>query len=523
MMKMENENAKKPPSDILMKTFGEPLAKLVDEFKNLVSMVEATIDLARVDEHQYLINSSFDPDLQEIATSRDSILENIQKIRDEVAEELGLDGARLKLDNNNVLGYYLRISRKDEKMIRKNPNYIALETRKDGVRFTNTKLRNASSRYMELCRNYDAKQKDLENRALDIVGSYIPVMEDTAVLLAQLDVYLGLAQVASFAPIPYIRPIIEPAENGEISLVGMRHPCLEAQDGSNIIPNDCILLPTELSETNGKPLPDRHNFVIVTGPNMGGKSTFIRTVGIIVLMAQIGSFVPCTSAKISVRDRILARVGAGDSLIRGVSTFMAEMLETATILKSATSKSLVIIDELGRGTSTYDGFGLAWAIAEELSLRIKAPTLFATHFHELTALAKEIPSVTNAHVSALTGEDTLTFLYKVESGACERSFGIHVAEMASFPDEVLQIAKKKLEELESTSRDQPKAIFSVSPSSSSEKESDLQNSDSSLPLSSPSPVFGSSTPSLVPFPSSSSSGAVSSSPSSSSSLPSISS
>lgn len=422
-----------------------------DHLNKFIGLVETSVDLDQLENGEYMISSSYDPALSALKDEQESLERQIHNLHKQTANDLDLPiDKALKLDKGTQFGHVFRITKKEEPKIRKKltTQFIVLETRKDGVKFTNTKLKKLGDQYQKILEEYKNCQKELVNRVVQTAATFCEVFGSLAGLLSELDVLLSFADLASSCPTPYTRPDITPADEGDIILEGSRHPCVEAQDWVNFIPNDCKLV-------RGKSW-----FQIITGPNMGGKSTFIRQVGVNILMAQVGSFVPCDKASISVRDCIFARVGAGDCQLRGVSTFMQEMLETASILKGATDKSLIIIDELGRGTSTYDGFGLAWAICEHLVEVIKAPTLFATHFHELTALAHETPNhephkkqtvgVANYHVSAHidSASHKLTMLYKVEPGACDQSFGIHVAEFANFPESVVTLAREKAAELE---------------------------------------------------------------------------
>ncbi|KAE8124986.1 hypothetical protein FH972_019825 [Carpinus fangiana] len=431
-----------------------------DHLNKFIGLVEASVDLDQLENGEYMISSSYDSSLSALKDEQESLERQIHNLHKQTANELDLPlDKALKLDRGTQFGHVFRITKKEEPKIRKKltTQFIVLETRKDGVKFTNTKLKKLGDQYQKKLEEYKNCQKELVDRVVLTAATFSEVFGSLAGLLSELDVLLSFADLASSCPTPYTRPDITPSDEGDIILEGSRHPCVEAQDWVNFIPNDCKLV-------RGKSW-----FQIITGPNMGGKSTFIRQVGVNILMAQVGSFVPCDKASISVRDCIFARVGAGDCQLRGVSTFMQEMLETASILKGATDKSLIIIDELGRGTSTYDGFGLAWAICEHLVEVIKAPTLFATHFHELTALAYESPDhephkkqtvgVANYHVSAHIDSSSrkLTMLYKVEQGACDQSFGIHVAEFANFPESVVALAREKAAELEDFS---PTAIIS---------------------------------------------------------------
>jgi DNA mismatch repair protein MSH2 len=441
-----------PHAALLAERYAAPLAAAHDAERlgKFESLLEAAVDLERVPD-EYLICASYDPALGAIAAQKAALDGDISALFDAAARKLGLERERvLKLDHSPAHGWFFRLTRKEEAGVRAKlagPGFIPLETRKDGVKFTTKELKAASDARVDAGRAYDAAQRSLVERVVDVAASFADIFRDVAGLLAQLDVLAGFADLAACAPAPYCRPLLHPAVRPDgapavLRLTACRHPCVEAlcPGATEFVPNDCDMAAGESW------------FTIVTGPNMGGKSTFIRQVGVAVLLAQIGCFVPAAAAELSVRDAIFARVGAGDCTLRGISTFMAEMLETAAILKAATSASLILIDELGRGTSTYDGFGLAWAIGEHIVDELRAPCLFATHFHELTALRASggRGGVVNRHVSAAAdaGARKLTMLYELRLGACAQSFGIHCAEFARFPPAVLAAARAKAAELE---------------------------------------------------------------------------
>ena len=452
----------KDPLDL---EYTSKLLKYSASLAKLQEMVETTVDLDALDHHEFIIKPEFDESLRTIRKRLDKLKNDMEAEHWRVGKDLSQDTEKkLFLENHRVHGWCFRLTRTEASCIRNKSAYQECSTQKNGVYFTTSAMQTLRREHDQLSENYNRTQSGLVNEVVSVASSYCPVFESLAGVLAHLDVIVSLAHVSVHAPTAYTRPKIHPRGQGSTILKAARHPCMEMQDDVQFITNDVSLVRGQSS------------FLIITGPNMGGKSTYIRQIGVIALMAQIGCFVPCDEAELTIFDSILARVGASDSQLKGVSTFMAEMLETANILKSATTDSLIIIDELGRGTSTYDGFGLAWAISEHIIKEIDCFAMFATHFHELTALVDSFPQVQNLHVvahiddggpgpqpSGSPGPDRrkkeVTLLYKVSPGVCDQSFGIHVAELVRFPPKVVSMAKRKADELEdfSTKHD-PAAI-----------------------------------------------------------------
>ncbi|KAI3615868.1 dna mismatch repair protein msh-2 [Moniliophthora roreri] len=420
-------------AELIDEIYLQTLQKYEENLSKYSEMVEQTLDLKELDRHNYVIKPDYDERLKQLAQKITDARDGLDAEHQEVGSDLNLDiQKKLHLENSQMYGYCFRVTKNDARNLSK--KYIELGTNKSGVFFTTKGLKEHADNYKEYSDKYARTQSGLVKEVVGIASTYTPVLEALDHVLAHLDVILSFAHVSVNAPTPYVKPTVLTSGTGNLILQEARHPCLEVQEDVSFIPNDVEMI------------KDKTEFQIITGPNMGGKSTYIRQVGVIALMAQTGCFVPCTEAQVPIFDSILCRV----VLRLGWTTRKADKL-----FQSATKDSLIIIDELGRGTSTYDGFGLAWAISEHIASKIHAFCLFATHFHELTALDQQIPHVKNLHVVAHVGEkeagdekQEITLLYKVEPGISDQSFGIHVAEMANFPESVVKLARQKANELE---------------------------------------------------------------------------
>ncbi|MEO7191527.1 MAG: DNA mismatch repair protein MutS [Vicinamibacterales bacterium] len=338
----------------------------------------------------------------------------------------------LKIRYNRVFGYYIEISKSNLAAVP--TDYIRKQTVAGGERFITPALKEFEDKVLGADDRISAREIELFEQLRTAVADQAPRVLDTARALAALDVLSALADTA--AACNFTKPFLH--EGDEFQATDARHPIVERHVSGAFVPNDVHL--------DG----GARQLIILTGPNMGGKSTFLRQVALLALMAQAGSFVPARSAKLSIVDRLFARVGASDNIARGQSTFMVEMQETAAILHAATDRSLVILDEIGRGTATFDGLSLAWAVAEHLASNDKARprTIFATHYHELTDLADALPGVINYHVAAREYRDEIVFLHKIVPGRSDRSYGIQVARLAGLPPSVVRRASEILKSLE---------------------------------------------------------------------------
>jgi DNA mismatch repair protein MutS len=311
-------------------------------------------------------------------------------------------------------------------------DYLRRQTVKSAERFITPELKKFEDEVLGARDKSLAREKELYEGVLDSLIATLARLQETAAAIAGVDALTSLAERAD--TLQWTEPVL--VEEPVYRVEGGRHPVVEQFSGTNFVPNDLAF-------------DDSRRMLIVTGPNMGGKSTYMRQAALIAVLAHIGSFVPARSATIGPIDRIFTRIGAADDLAGGRSTFMVEMTETANILHNATAQSLVLMDEIGRGTSTFDGLSLAWAVAQHLATRVSAFTLFATHYFELTVLASELPGVVNLHLDATEHGDDLVFLHAVREGPANRSYGLAVAKLAGVPASVISAARRYLAELES--------------------------------------------------------------------------
>jgi DNA mismatch repair protein MutS len=382
-----------------------------------------------------MVASGVNRDLDELRELSRNSKQVLAQIEQRERERTGISSLKVKF--NSIFGYYIEISKPNLHLAPQ--DYERKQTLVGAERFTTPELKEYEGKIL------DAQEKIVEiERRLFIelrttIAAEAKRIRQAALALAEIDLLAALAHIA--ASRNYCRPaFVESADGSEIEIIDGRHPVIEQQEmaggSERFVPNDLYL--------NGS----THNIMLLTGPNMGGKSTYLRQTALIVILAQMGSFVPARSARLSVVDRVFTRIGASDNLARGRSTFMVEMTETAAILHTATARSLILLDEVGRGTSTYDGLAIAWAAVEYLHARVRAKTLFATHYFELTELAEQLTGVKNFHVSVKETGGGIVFLRRVEPGAADRSYGIEVAKLAGLPNEVILRAREVLAEHE---------------------------------------------------------------------------
>ncbi|MDF7786183.1 DNA mismatch repair protein MutS [Pantoea stewartii] len=377
-----------------------------------------------------VIAPGYHAELDEWRALADGATDYLDRLEIREREKLGLDS--LKVGFNGVHGYYIQVSRGQSHQV---PiHYVRRQTLKNAERYIIPELKEYEDKVLTSKGKALALEKSLYEGLFDLLLPHLEALQLSAAALAELDVLSNLAERAW--TLNYCRPTLH--DKPGIKITAGRHPVVEQVLKEPFIANPLSLAP-------------QRRMLIITGPNMGGKSTYMRQAALIALMAWIGSFVPAEEVVIGPLDRIFTRVGAADDLASGRSTFMVEMTETANILHNATENSLVLMDEIGRGTSTYDGLSLAWACAENLANRIKAMTLFATHYFELTTLPEKLEGVVNVHLDAVEHGDTIAFMHSVQDGAASKSYGLAVAALAGVPKEVIKRARNKLKELETVS------------------------------------------------------------------------
>lgn len=404
----------------------------------------------------YLIKDGYSSELDELKDLSRGGKDFISRFETEERERTGIKG--LKVGFNKVFGYYIEISKSYLNMVTDGMGYIRKQTLANCERFINPILKEKEDLILSSEDRIINLEYNLFIGIRDKCKEYIPELQRTAKVISEIDVLSSFALVSE--KYNYIRPII--TTNNEIKVLNSRHPVVErVLKGEEYVPNDIVM-------------DNNTDILLITGPNMAGKSTYMRQLGIIAIMAQIGCFVPAEEATLPIFDKIFTRIGASDDLVSGESTFMVEMMEASRAIKYATRNSLILFDELGRGTATFDGMSLAQAILEYVANKIKCKTLFSTHYHELTDMEKTIPNLKNKHVSVVEENGNITFLHKVKDGSVDKSYGINVAKLAGLPDEVIDRASGILNIYENKEKKTDTIIQTTLPLNFDEKKSEVE-------------------------------------------------
>ena len=398
-----------------------------DPLTDLCELLETSInDNPPVTIHEGgLIKDGYNKELDELKSVRKNSKDFILQIEASEREKTGIKN--LKIGYNKVFGYYIEVSKGNIPLVKDEWGYIRKQTLTTGERYITEELKEKEAIILGAEEKIIALEYDLFMDIRNKVKDKIPVLQEISNVLSELDMLISFSVVAEENN--YTRPTI--TDDRVIKIIDSRHPVVEKVNKSDYVPNDIIM-------------DNNVDILLITGPNMAGKSTYMRQLAIIVIMAQIGSFVPAKSCSIPIFDKIFTRIGASDDLVSGESTFMVEMKEANRALTDATINSLILFDELGRGTATYDGMSLAEAILEYIHNHIHAKTLFSTHYHELTSMARELKKIKNVHVSASEDNGNITFLHKVVNGSIDKSYGINVASLAHLPKEVIDRANEIL-------------------------------------------------------------------------------
>jgi DNA mismatch repair protein MutS len=433
-----------PAIQSLLKSIGDSatgrLADQLDDCGELTDLLERSIvDHPPVSVKEGgMIKDGYHEELDKYRDASRNGKDWIAALEKEEREKTGIKS--LKVGYNRVFGYFIEVTRANVKYLEEG-RYERKQTLANAERFITPELKEKEALILQADERSIELEYDIFLEIREIVKTYIPRIQQTAKIVSEIDVYQSFAAVSETRH--YVKPSI--SEERKLLIENGRHPVVEKVLGSQeYVPNGCHM-------------DEKREMLLITGPNMSGKSTFMRQIALTAIMSQIGCFVPADQAEIPIFDQIFTRIGAADDLISGQSTFMVEMLEAKNAIANATRNSLILFDEIGRGTSTYDGMALAQAIIEHIHDHIGAKTLFSTHYHELTGLEEQLPQLKNVHVSAVEQEGKLVFLHKVKDGPADKSYGIHVAELAALPPELIERAKEILAELENGQTRHPAA------------------------------------------------------------------